>query len=102
MALIDNVDLLNQIFDGFVPCNARKAPTVKQWNINHTALTNVIKSNNYGGIINEKYVCIDCDDPASINMVTDVVKTQKLNCLAIKTTKGVHFYFKNEKKQATK
>ncbi len=101
MALIDNVDLLNQIFDGFVPSNG-KVPTVKDWGNNHITLSNVAKNDSFGGVINENFACIDADDKLAVDMLMSVITRQKLNCVVIRTTKGIHAYFRNKTKQAPK
>lgn len=50
----------------------------------------------YAGILNDGVVLIDIDDEAQSERLMDIVEDLQLNCRVYKTTRGRHFYFKND------
>ena len=51
----------------------------------------------YAGILSEDIVLVDFDDETHAKIALDIVKNEKLNCVAVSTTRGVHLYFKANK-----
>ena len=49
----------------------------------------------YAGILAENIVLVDFDDETHAKIAMDIVKEEQLNCVAIKTSRGVHLYFKS-------
>ena len=45
-------------------------------------------------IIPEGYMILDADDMKDAEIIYDFVKNNKINCNIIKTSRGMHFYFK--------
>lgn len=50
----------------------------------------------FAGILEDGIVLIDVDDLTESNILFEIVKGEKLNCVVMKTTRGKHFYFKND------
>jgi len=50
----------------------------------------------YVGILYEDIIQLDFDDEASSKIALDIVDEYKLRCDILKTTRGVHLYFKND------
>ena len=49
----------------------------------------------YAGILAENIVLVDFDDETHAKIAMDIVKEEQLECVAIKTSRGVHIYFKS-------
>lgn len=52
--------------------------------------------NEFAGILAKNTVLIDVDDENQAEILFNIVKTLKINTRVVKTTRGMHFYFKNE------
>ncbi len=50
----------------------------------------------FAGILADDVVLIDIDDQEQAELMMDIVEDQQLDCLVIKTTRGMHFFFKND------
>lgn len=50
----------------------------------------------FAGILADGMVQIDVDDEKEANLVKNIVTDQKLSCAILKTTRGLHFYFRNK------
>jgi len=108
MALIDNADLLNQIFQSFVPCEESKTdadgrkrykkPKLSNWQKSKLSFDSCVNELHFGGVVKNGMVCIDCDNDDSANMLLRICDNYKLNVLVVKTVKGLHFYLKDTKK----
>ena len=48
----------------------------------------------YAGILAENIVLVDFDDETHAKIAMDIVKEEQLDCIAVKTSRGVHLYFK--------
>lgn len=49
----------------------------------------------YAGVLGEDTILIDVDDSAQSEILMDIVEAYQLNCKVFQTTRGRHFYFKN-------
>jgi putative DNA primase/helicase len=54
------------------------------------------KLDEYAGIIADGIILIDIDDKEQSEILMDIVEDLQLNCRVYKTTRGKHFYFKND------
>jgi len=54
----------------------------------------VRKNNSYVGILDDDYIMVDVDDRKSADILYKIIKDKEINCSILKTTKGMHFYFK--------
>ena len=50
----------------------------------------------YGGVLSDDYILIDIDTKEESDILLKIIKDKGINCTTIKTTRGVHFYFKND------
>lgn len=55
----------------------------------------------YAGIIEDGYVIVDVDDEVQSEILFNIVKDRKLNTKVMKTTRGMHFYFKTSDRTTT-
>lgn len=49
----------------------------------------------YAGVLGEDTILIDIDDAAQSEIMMDIVEAYQLKCKVFQTTRGRHFYFKN-------
>lgn len=61
-------------------------------------LEQVEKFSEYAGIIAEDFVLVDIDDFQQSELLMKIVEEEELLCRVYETTRGKHFFFKNEKK----
>ena len=105
--------LLDKFFIGYQPCAGSNAPNPKMplaftnprtnayikkfkdlnWD-EYLTYDEVQSYSNYGGKMAEGYVVIDIDNPHESNILLNIVKTLQIKTFVVKTTKGMHFYFK--------
>lgn len=52
-------------------------------------------SDSFAGILMDDVILIDLDDPNEAEILLNIVKKEKLSCRVYKTTRGMHFLFKN-------
>ena len=52
------------------------------------------KLDEFAGILAEDIVLVDFDDETHAKIALDIVKEEKLNCVAVATSRGLHLYFK--------
>jgi putative DNA primase/helicase len=50
----------------------------------------------FAGILADGMVQIDVDDEEEADLVKNIVTDQKISCAILKTTRGLHFYFRNK------
>ena len=81
------------MFRGYVPTKG-KIPLEK-----YKAVDNLLEtpptSGDYAGLLFEDVVQIDIDDQEDAKVVRRIVEAEKLQCNILKTTRGLHFYFRN-------
>lgn len=51
----------------------------------------------YGGGLSDEYILIDIDTKEESEVLKKIIADKGINCTTIKTTRGMHFYFKNTK-----
>lgn len=54
--------------------------------------------NEFAGILDKNIVLIDIDNENESEILFNIVKDKKINTRVIKTTRGMHFYFKNDER----
>lgn len=91
---------MENMFRGYIPTNG-KVPlySVKTY----IPLENPPDRGDYGGILADEYIQVDVDEVELANKVFEIVQEYKIRCNILKTSRGLHFYFKNTtvKNQAT-
>lgn len=50
----------------------------------------------YAGVLAENTILLDIDDTEQSEMVLSMVRDLKIKCKVVRTTRGKHFYFKND------
>lgn len=55
------------------------------------------KCTEYAGILARETILIDIDDKKQSEKLMQIVEDMELRCKVVKTTRGMHFYFKNKK-----
>ena len=84
-------------YRGYIPTQHKKAimPFKNMSSDDLLTLEMARKFSGYAGILAEDTVLIDIDDTTQSEILLNIVKTNNLKCRAIKTTRGIHFLFKN-------
>lgn len=54
----------------------------------------IATASDVGLLITEPYVVVDIDDPTSAEKVLKLIEGEDINCRIMKTTRGIHLYFK--------
>ena len=52
------------------------------------------KLDEFAGILNPDIVLVDFDDETHAKIALDIIREEKLNCIVVQTTRGIHAYFK--------
>ena len=60
------------------------------------SLEDVKDKDEYIGILADDVVVIDIDDGEQAEILMDIVEARQLDCKVVQTTRGKHFYFKND------
>lgn len=86
------------IFRGYVKTNG-KGSTQKYKN-GETLLTleEARKCESFAGILAKDYICIDIDDGKQAEVLMTIVEERDIDCKVVQTTRGKHFFFKNNGK----
>jgi putative DNA primase/helicase len=61
-----------------------------------STLEDVKNLEEYGGVLSDDYILIDIDTKEESAILNKIITDKGINCTTIKTTRGVHFYFKND------
>ena len=87
-----------ELFDGYLKTKNKKC-TDKFKNIPASelrTLEEVQQYSEYAGRLAPDTVLIDIDDAEQSEILMDIVEEKQLDCKVIQTTRGRHFYFKND------
>lgn len=84
------------MFKGYIELNGKKAIT-KFKDVPLLTLEEAKECESYGGVLSPNTILIDVDDAKDSDRLYDLVVANNLNCCVMKTTRGKHFYFKNNK-----
>lgn len=90
----------SKIFKGYILVNSDKSPICGKGHSwvnkpeSYVTLSEARKSDSYAGILKEGIVCVDVDNTEYANKLLDIIKTEEISTYAYRTTKGIHFYFK--------
>ena len=92
-----------KLFKQYIALNENKAPKSSRqggWLI--IPDKQVQTEPNVGGVLADNIILIDFDDMKSGECFLNLVKSLKLKTVAVKTDRGIHFYFKHEKQDKLK
>lgn len=98
----NNAELLNSIFKGYIELPTGKKPKKgvswkKEENL--ISLDEALTKNGFAGIPKKGYLVIDTDNEEDSKCMKRLVNAFGWKTLVFETTKGYHFYFKDDKKQ---
>lgn len=82
------------LYKGFVPTK-NKRPLRKFKDAPLMTYEEVIRYDEFAGILADDVALIDIDDGEQADLMLDIVEDMKLDCIVMATTRGKHFYFKN-------
>lgn len=85
------------MFKGYIKLKGKRA-TTKYKDGDLLSLNEVKDEDSYGGVLSPDTILIDVDDMDDSERLLHLVTMEKINCCVIKTTRGKHFYFKNNKR----
>lgn len=83
------------MFKGYIPTKGKKPTEKIRGRTDFYKLDDVKNLKEYGGVLDDPYIMIDIDDSKEADILFNIVKDLKLKCNTIKTSRGMHFYFKN-------
>lgn len=87
-----------ELYKGYVKTKNKKC-IEKFKNIKNLKSYDDVKNlNEFAGILDKNIVLIDIDNENESEILFNIVKDKKINTRVIKTTRGMHFYFKNDKR----
>ena len=87
---------MEKLFRGYVPTKNKKClMKFKDNDENLLTYEDVKDLDEYAGILAEDTILIDIDDKEQSEILMDIVEDLQLNCKVIETSRGKHFYFKN-------
>ena len=84
------------MYRGYILCNGKKAITKFKDVDELFTLEQVKESDSYAGVLDGETVMIDVDNNAEANALHEIVMAMGCKCDILKTTRGKHFYFRNE------
>lgn len=83
------------LFKGYVPTKQKRCQR-KFKNAPLMTFEEVQKYDEYAGILNDDIILIDVDDAEQSDILMDIVEDLQLDCRVYQTTRGRHFFFKND------
>jgi len=85
------------LWRGYVRTNGKKSIDKFKDVDNLLSLESVSKCNSYAGVLNATTILLDFDNEETSNKALEIIKSLKLKCMVVKTTRGIHAYFKTSK-----
>lgn len=82
-------------FRGFIPVKGKVPLIPYKDGCQLYTLEQVKDCNGYAGVLEHDTVLVDVDDMVKANKLLDIIEADNLACWAVKTDRGMHFYFKN-------
>ena len=87
-----------ELYKGYVKTKNKKC-IEKFKNVKNLKSYDDVKNlNEFAGILDKNIVLIDIDNENESEILFNIVKDKKINTRVIKTTRGMHFYFKNDER----
>lgn len=87
-----------ELFRGYVPTKDKKSLIPFK---NCVPLESVQNCSEYAGVLAEGVVLIDIDDYEQSEIMMDIVEEKQINCIVYETSRGKHFFFKNQRADGT-
>lgn len=87
-----------ELYRGYVKTRNKKC-LEKFKNVDKLKTYDDVKNfNEFAGILDKNIVLIDIDNENESEILFNIIKDKKINTRVIKTTRGMHFYFKNDER----
>lgn len=86
--------VLDKFFKGYIKTNGKKA-VEKFKDVPLHSLNFVQAVDSYAGVLSDDTILIDIDDTAQSELLLKIVEEKELLCRVYKTTRGMHFFFRN-------
>lgn len=86
---------MNKLFKGYVVTKNKKCTEKFKDRSDLKTLDEVSDLSEYAGILADDVVLVDVDDSVQAEILMNIVEDLQLRCKVIQTTRGKHFYFKN-------
>lgn len=83
-------------FNGYIRINNKKEPLDKFKDVPLRTLEDVQGCDGFAGVLAPETVLIDIDDQAQAQKLLDIIEAEEVLCQVRQTTRGMHFYFKND------
>lgn len=88
---------MDRLFRGYVKTKNKKCMQKFKDKTDLLTLDQARKLDEFAGILAEDVVLVDFDDETHAKIALDIIYGENLNCVVIKTTRGIHAYFKCNK-----
>lgn len=85
---------MTELYRGFVKTRNKKCVEKFKDRNDLMNLEQAQQLDEYAGILAENIVLVDFDDETHAKIAMDIVREEQLDCVAVKTSRGVHLYFK--------
>ena len=83
------------MFKGYIPLKGKRPTEKVKDRKEFYELHKVEHLQEYGGILEDDYIMIDVDDVDQANILNKIITDLDIKCNKLKTSRGMHFYFKN-------
>lgn len=83
-----------QLFKGYIKTR-NKTPLQRFKDADLLTLDQVKNLDEYAGVLNKDTVLVDVDDTNQSEKLMDIIEALQIDCVSIMTTRGRHFYFRN-------
>lgn len=83
------------MFKGYVATKGKRTIESIKGRTEFWKLEDVQHLEEYGGVLADDIILIDIDDKADSEKLDHILTELNINCTKIKTSRGMHFYFKN-------
>lgn len=84
------------IFKGYIPLKGKKPLEVYKDRKEFYSFDYIRRTDNdYGGVLNDDIIQIDFDSMSEAQIVKAIITDLGIKCNILKTTRGMHFYFRN-------
>ena len=88
---------MENLFRGFIKTKNKKCMQKFKDRTDLLSLDQARQLDEFAGILAEDIVLVDFDDETHAKIALDIIRGERLNCVVIKTTRGIHAYFKCNK-----
>lgn len=87
--------MMERLYRGFVPTRNKKCTQKFKDRSDLLTLEQARELDEFAGILANDIVLVDFDDETHAKIALDIIKEKQLDCIVVKTTRGVHAYFKS-------